>query len=76
MKCFQDLRNKCINCGKDSGCRWFCESCTAIKESAYKECRELGINNWFDVIKHRDKKLNEIHTKVGTVISIKKKKTK
>lgn len=53
---FKEL--KCIICGRAS-LGWFCEHHHKIKELVYKEAREKGLDNYWDIMALRDKRLNE-----------------
>jgi hypothetical protein len=49
-----DVVNKCINCDSDAPFTWFCGDCTDAKETAYKLCRDLDIDDWIEVLIVRD----------------------
>ena len=58
------MEHKCVSCGKPAPYTWFCPCCTEAKEQAYKECREKGIDDWYEVIVYRDKALRK-HVESG-----------
>lgn len=64
--------HKCIVCGKAAPFTWFCSCCTLAKEKAYKECRELGISNFYEVLSYRDKALSK-HLEEGECQKVQQK---
>jgi len=53
------IAGECVVCGKPAPYTWFCPCCTEAKEKAYKECEELKILNWIDVIIYLNKALTK-----------------
>lgn len=58
---------KCYNCGDPrSPILWFCGDCIDAKEAAYAECRELGTNDYADVMIKREEYLTKIRKAKNT----------
>lgn len=53
MECVQP------GCDEPTPGTWFCPFHTAVKEAAYAEARELGLNDYYAVIELRDRRLSE-----------------